>query len=155
MLRKVPCRQYSKRHIFFELLRDLPRRERPARIRIEQYFQHHRWVKRLVPPRIGLLVMCVETGVVQLIHHFGDEVRQMPFRQPITQRGREQIALLGLVRSVVGWHASFYQPLPCFLPRRLLGSRWARPWPKCVLLPESCATDASQSPPSRKNTRPQ
>ena len=36
----------------------------------------------------------------------------MSFRQPITQRWREQVALLRLVRSVVGWHASFYQSYP-------------------------------------------
>ena len=112
MLRKVPRCQHSERHVLFDLLRDPSRRERSRRIPIDQDLEHHRWVKGLVPPRIALFVSPVQPAQIHLVHHFGDEERQVLFREPVTRRRRQQVALLRLVRSVVARHASSYRHPP-------------------------------------------
>jgi hypothetical protein len=62
-------------------------------------------VERLVA-RTVLVIARVERAEVESVNGVADEVRQMPFGQPLLQRLGQQQHLLRFVREVVRGHAA-------------------------------------------------
>jgi hypothetical protein len=91
-------RQHAERHILFARPLDLPRRARPARVRVKQQRHHHRRVigrpAAPVPPVGG--IKAVE---IHLADSLQDEPREMAVWQPFPHIRRHQKRLLAITRD--------------------------------------------------------
>ena len=81
----VVCSQHAKRHVFVELGRDLARAEHARRVAVDQHLDHHGRMERLVA-RAALVIAGVERAQIKTVDAVADEVRQVPFGQPVLQR---------------------------------------------------------------------
>ena len=115
--RKVSCHQYPKRHVLFQPPRDFSRRERPARRRVHQHLHHHRRIEGLPAPAIASVAR-MKNRQIQRIDRASDEIDQVPLRQPLLQRGRQQQRPIRCVCTVARSHSLFYDLQ--FLPPTLL-----------------------------------
>ena len=85
-------------------------------------------MERLVA-RAVLVVPCVERAEIESVNSVTDEVRQVPFGQPLLQRFGQQQHLLRIVGKVVRSHprltgyASLTSTELALLPPRLLAGR--------------------------------
>src|SRR3990172_9339325 len=64
---------------------------------------------RRLPPTIALLIHAQDRLQIQTVHHVADEQRQVPFREPVAKRGRQQIELIRIV-GLECLHACQYSP---------------------------------------------
>jgi hypothetical protein len=101
----LACREHAKPHVFIGRLLDLPRRRHPDGVAVEPQRRHHPWRERPLPTVVLGLQYPLDLSQIDVLEEFEDEVRQMPLRQPLARRGRQQVRLLGRVRPV-GLHAA-------------------------------------------------
>ena len=98
VIRSLLRRQHAERNILFARPLDLPRRARPARVRVEQQRHHHRRVigrpAAAVPPIGG-----IEAVEVHLADSLQDEPREVAFWQPLPDIRRHQKRLLAITRD--------------------------------------------------------
>ena len=91
-------------HVFLARPLDRARRPDPARVRVEQQRDHHRWLERR--PAVPVLpVGGVERAQVHLRHRVEHEPRKVRLRQPVADVGRQQKRLLAVGRKEVLAHA--------------------------------------------------
>ncbi|MNR09366.1 hypothetical protein D3C85_1255630 [compost metagenome] len=102
--RVVLCRQHPQGHIFVQLGRQLARAEGAGGVTVDQHLDHHGRVERLVA-RPALGIPGVEGAQIQAVHAVADEVRQMPFGQPVLKGVGKQSLLLRFIGQVAHGHA--------------------------------------------------
>jgi len=108
---EVACGQHPECHVLVQLARDPAWTEYTRGVAVDQHLDHHDGVERLVA-RAGLVVARVEGAEVESVNCGADEVRQVPFGQPLLQRLGQQQHLLRFIREVVRGHAVSTH-LPC------------------------------------------
>jgi len=97
VVRMVPRRDHPERDVVVRLALDLSRRCDSAAVTVEQQRRHHLRMVRRIPAQL-LLVVPLDICQIKFAHHVHHEVREVPFRQPVSRRRRKEQALLRLVR---------------------------------------------------------
>ncbi len=100
----VVCRQNAERHVLDKPLLNLPRRENPDAVCVNQDLRHHPRVIR----RLAAIFLFVERYDVPKIHFIDDiahKVDQVVFRKPVLQAWRQQKQLVWTVGSESFCHA--------------------------------------------------
>jgi len=96
VVRLLVAGQYPEGQILVASPLDLPGRDDPHAIGVEQQHRHHPRVKALLAAWILGLSGDQDLGEIQLIHQIQQEIHLMVLSQPLTRRGRQQGGLIRL-----------------------------------------------------------
>src|SRR5829696_7869570 len=98
VIRSLLRRQHAERNVLLARPLDLPRRPRPARVRVQQQRHHHRrFIGRAAAPVDA--ISRVEPVEVHLADGVDDKPRKMALRQPLPHIRRHQKRLLAITRD--------------------------------------------------------
>src|SRR6202795_5284363 len=109
MVRMRIRRQIPERHVLLRCPLHLPAAHHSHAVTVQQQTHHHRGLIRGQPAPVPL-VGPVDQPQIELLDHIGEEPRQVPLRQPIVQRRRQQQALIQVVGSEALAHTLSYDP---------------------------------------------
>ena len=85
----IARRQNPERDVLHQPLLDAARTEDPYAVSVDKNLGHHQGIVR----RLATLLVSVNRlhrRQIQVVHHVAYEIRQVVFRQPVTQAGRQQ-----------------------------------------------------------------
>jgi len=113
-------RDEPKRHRIVGRPLDLPAREHPGRVTVNQQAQQH---PGMIRSRTRASISPAHPAKVETVDHFDDEPRQVFLRKPFVDRGRRQEPRLAIDRTKI---AHQKRPPPCANQRLILARSKAR-----------------------------